>query len=58
MRPLTLPARPVVPFAVRLTQQQSTALETLAVHLDCSRSTLARLALARGLEQLQEEHAA
>lgn len=56
--PLTTPTRPVVPFGVRLTAEQHAALLATADRLDCSRSSLARLALARGLEAIQMDQAA
>ncbi len=56
MQPLlTLPSRPTVNFGLRITQHQRTVLDRLSRDLDCAPSTLARLALARGLELMENE---
>ena len=52
---LTLPSRPSVSFGLRVTQAQQFELRRLAEELDCAPSSLARLALARGLEQIERE---
>lgn len=55
---LTLPARPVVPYGLRLTEQQHAALLAMAQQTGCAPSTLARACLARGLELIAHEHGA
>ena len=55
---LTLPSRPSVTLGLRITPQLQTALRQLAGDLDCAPSSLARLALARGLEVIAHEHGA
>ena len=53
---LTLPSRPTVTFGLRITPQQQSALRRLAGDLDCAPATLARLALAHGLEHIARDH--
>ena len=52
---LTLPSRPTVTLGLRITPQQQSALRRLAGDLDCAPATLARLALAHGLEQIERD---
>ena len=52
---LTIPSRPSVAFGLRVTPAQQSELRRLAGELDCAPSSLARLALARGLELIERD---
>ncbi|MCF8139583.1 MAG: hypothetical protein K9J75_00555 [Cyanobium usitatum Tobar12.5m-G36] len=43
-------------LGLRITPQQQSALRRLAGDLDCAPATLARLALAHGLEHIARDH--